>query len=188
MPPQRPHVLGIDDAPFRKDQREDVPIVGVMMEGANLVEGVALGRFPVDGAEATDYLAGWVSAQRWHAALQAVVLGGITIAGLGVVDITVLAERLARPVLVATRQDTAASTLDRALQAAGYADRIAVVHRTPPAAEVLPGLYVAWAGTGRDDAIHFIRATLNKSRMPEPLRVAHLVGAALVRGASHGRV
>ncbi len=34
----RPHVLGIDDAPFHKDQSQDVPIVGVMMEGATLVE------------------------------------------------------------------------------------------------------------------------------------------------------
>ena len=56
--PQRPHILGIDDAPFVKGQDGDVPVVGVMMEGATLVEGVALGAFPVDGAGATDYLAG----------------------------------------------------------------------------------------------------------------------------------
>jgi len=52
----RPHVLGIDDAPFEKGQSDEVPIVGVMMEGASLVEGVAVGRFAVDGEDATAFL------------------------------------------------------------------------------------------------------------------------------------
>ena len=34
----RPHVLGIDDGPFDKSTDTTVPIVGVMMEGADLVE------------------------------------------------------------------------------------------------------------------------------------------------------
>jgi endonuclease V-like protein UPF0215 family len=184
----RPHVLGIDDAPFRKGQAEDVPIIGVMMEGATLVEGVALGAFPVDGDGVTAYLAGWVLTQRWHPALQAVVLGGITIAGLALVDIRALSEQLGVPVLVATRQDTATSTLGDALRAAGHADRLGVLHRSPPARPLAPGLFVAWAGCEAAAAEALVRATLLKARVPEPLRVAHLIGAALVQGVSRGRV
>jgi hypothetical protein len=44
----RPHVLGIDDGPFDKRQARLVPLVAVLMEGNDLVEGVALGEFPVD--------------------------------------------------------------------------------------------------------------------------------------------
>ncbi len=181
-------MLGIDDAPFRKGQAEDVPIVGVMMEGATLVEGVALGAFPVDGADATGYLAAWIGGQRWYAALQAVVLGGITIAGLGLVDLEALARRLARPVLAVTRRDTATSDLERALRAAGLSDRLAVLERAPPARRLADGLYVACAGAGPEEAERIVRATLHKALLPEPLRLAHLIGAALVRGASHGRV
>ena len=54
----RPHVLGVDDGPFQKGQKESVPVVGAMMEGANLVESVAVTRFEVDGANATGFLAG----------------------------------------------------------------------------------------------------------------------------------
>ena len=82
---ERPHVLGIDDGPFEKRQREPVPIVGVMMEGADLVEVIAITGFPVDGAEATAFLAEWIRGLRLRPTLQGIALGGITIAGLGVV-------------------------------------------------------------------------------------------------------
>ena len=32
------------------------------------------------------------------------------------------------------------------------------------------------------------RATLGKAQLPEPLRIAHLIAAALVSGESRGRV
>ncbi len=188
MPNKRPHILGIDDAPFVKGQVEDVPIVGVMMEGATLVEGVALGAFPVDGAGATEYLAEWVAGLRWYAALQAVVLGGITIAGLGLIDLTALADRLGLPVLAATRRDTSTSELAHALRAAGLTDRLAILDGTPPAHRLEDGLYITFAGADAPTAERLIRATLNKAQLPEPLRIAHLIGAALVRGASRGRV
>lgn len=184
----RPHVLGIDDGPFRKGQRAPVPIVGVMMEGADLVEGVAVGAFPVDGEGVTDYLAAWIRAQRWRPSLQAVIFGGVTIAGLGLIDARALSEALDLPVLLVTRRDTRASTLDRALRAAGLAARLDVLARTPPARRVGPGLYVAAAGADDATADALVHATLGKARLPEPLRLAHLIATALVRGASQGRV
>ena len=74
----RPHVLGIDDGPFVKHVSETALIVGVMMEGADLVEAVALGEFPVDGEEVTAFLGSWIDGLRFRPALQCVLLGGIT--------------------------------------------------------------------------------------------------------------
>jgi len=185
---RRPHVLGIDDAPFEKRQARPVPVVGVLMEGNDLVEGVAVTSFPVDGADATEFVADWVSGLPWRKAVQAIVLGGITLAGLGLMDLDELARRLGIPVLAVTRREPAASRLPSALDAAGLADRLPVAERSPRAVRVKPGLYVAWAGTTGREAIAFTLATLKKSRMPEPLRVAHLIGAALVLGVSRSRV
>ena len=109
----RPHVLGVDDAPFDKRQPGPVPIVGVVMEGADRVESVALGEFPVDGEGVTEYLVSWIGALRSRPALQAVILGGVTIAGLGIVDAAALADRLALPVLIVTRHDPAPSSRTR---------------------------------------------------------------------------
>lgn len=180
-------MLGIDDAPFAKGQSEPVPIVAVMMEGADLVEAVALASFPVDGADAAGFLAGWVGGLRLAASLQAIALGGITLAGLGVVDVAALAERLSTPVLVATRRAPEDAELEAALRAAGLAERIELVRRAPRAFRVQDGLYLACAGIDRAGAERLARRTLRKAQLPEPLRVAHLIGAALVAGHSRGR-
>lgn len=185
---RKPHVLGIDDAPFERGCDANVPIVGVMMEGATLVEGVAITQFPIDGEGATDFLAGWIQSLRWRPSLQAVVLGGITMAGLAVVDLVALAAQLELPVLAVTRHDTASSELADALRVAGWEDRLEILERTPPAEPMGQGLYVAWAGADAFEVRQLMQATLNKSRLPEPLRIAHLIGAALVRGQSRGRV
>jgi uncharacterized protein len=184
----RPHILGIDDAPFNKRQERPVRIVAVLMEGNDLVEGMAVGEFPVDGADATGFLATWIKAMRWQPALQGVVLGGITLAGLGLVDLEDLAKRIAVPALAVTRRPTAKSRVGAALTAAGLEDRLPVIGRSPAAIRVRPGLYMAFAGADREHAIALIEATLLKSRMPEPLRLAHLIASALERGQSRGRV
>jgi endonuclease V-like protein UPF0215 family len=184
----RPHTFGVDDAPFSKGQPGPVPIVGVMMEGQDVVESIALGEFPVDGEAATEYLAGWIGDLRTRPMLQAVILGGITIAGLWLIDLTALSERLALPVLVVTRHNPAGSDLADALRAAGLSHRLSELERTPRAYGVGPGLYLAHAGTTRVEAEQLVLATVGKARVPEPLRVAHLIGQAIVLRQSRGRV
>jgi uncharacterized protein len=187
-PVSRFHILGIDDAPFVKRTDTSVSVVGVLMEAADLVESVAVTGFPVDGEDATGFLAEWIGGLRCRPSVQAVVLGGITIAGLGLVDIDALATRLGTPVLAVTRHDPAESELRRALLAAGLDARLPILERCPSAQRLGDGLYVSAAGIAADDSAFLIRGSLGKSRMPEPLRVAHLIGRALASGESHGRV
>ncbi len=184
----RPHILGIDDGPFEKGASREAAVVGVVMEGADLVEGVALTSFPVDGPDVTAFLADWVAGLRFRPALQGIVLGGITIAGLAVVDMDLLSQRLGLPVLVVNRRDPSNHRLNDALEAADLADRRDVVERTPPAVEVGSGLFLSYAGTEREAAVAMVRASLRKSTLPEPLRLAHLIARALVTGESRGRV
>ncbi len=183
----RPHLLGVDDGPFAKGQPQQVPIVGVMMEGADLVEATALSRFPVDGDDATGFLSGWIAGLRLRPTVQAVVLGGITLAGLGVVDVTTLAAELAVPVLVVTRAEPHNEALAGALVAAGLPERIAIVERTPTAFRARPGLWLSCAGATPERAADMVRACSAKAKLPEPLRVAHLIAAAHVNGESRGR-
>jgi len=120
--------------------------------------------------------------------LQAVILGGITIAGLDIIDVTALAERLGVAVLVVTRHNPARSELADALKAAGLTDRLSILERVPRAYGVGDGLYLAHAGVPRVEAERLLTAALGKSRLPEPLRVAHLIGQAIVLRESRGRV
>jgi len=187
MSEARPHLLGVDDGAFDKWRDADVALVGVMMEGADLVEGVAVARFPVDGDDATGFLAGWIGGLRFRRALQGVVLGGITIAGLGIVDVVGLAEALALPVLVVNRRDPSDHRLGLALRAAGLADRLALVERCPRAVQLSEGPWLASAGIDAAGAARLVAASRRKADLPEPLRLAHLVARAVATGESRGR-
>ena len=66
--PPRPHLLGIDDGPFEKRVSSHTPLVGVPMEGPDLVEAVATTTFPVDGDDVTGFLADWVEGLRFRPA------------------------------------------------------------------------------------------------------------------------
>lgn len=184
----RPHILGIDDAPFIKGKDQTVPVVAVMMEGATIIDGVAINRMKIDHSEATRFLIDWIKELRWTPSLQAVVFGGITIAGLGLLHLPTFADELNLPVISVTRQDTNHSTLDTALKAAGLSRLLHILDENPPAIEIDEGIFASFCGTSKRDARRLIRASLQKSTMPEPLRVAHLIGAALVNGESKGRV
>lgn len=183
----KPHLLGIDDAAFLRNQHPPVPIVAVLMEDSTVVEFVAIASFAVDGNDATGFIARWTRGLRAFPSVDALVLGGITLAGLGVVDAVTLSRRLARPVLVVTRKRPRADELMRALAAAGLQERQPLVARAPPAVHVGPGLYLAHAGIDREGALRLLRLGSRKARIPEALRVAHLIGRALVDGASRGR-
>jgi endonuclease V-like protein UPF0215 family len=141
----------------------------------------------VDGDGVTEHLAQWIRGLRTFPALQAVFLGGVTIAGLAVVDVLALSDRIGLPVLVVTRRDPSKSRVNEALAAAGHADRLGVVDRTPKAAQLGEGLFVAAAGATPERAAELVRACLRKAQLPEALRVAHLVARAMVDGESKGR-
>ena len=184
----KPHILGIDDAPFVKFADDEVPVVAVMMEGATHVDGVAVNRMKIDDPEATRFLMDWIKSMKWTPSLQGIIFGGVTIAGLGLIQLPVFYEELKIPVITVTRQDTKESTLDTALEAAGLSRLIPALNQNPAAVEIGEGIYASFVGVTNIEAGKLIRSTLQKSTMPEPLRIAHLIGAALVNGESKGRV
>ncbi|HKA15965.1 MAG TPA: DUF99 family protein [Myxococcota bacterium] len=186
--PDRPHVLGIDDGPFEKHVAgARAPIVGVMMEGHDLVEAVAITEFPVDGGGVTAFLAEWIRARRFAPTLDGLLFGGITLAGLAVLDPAALARELGAPVVVVNRKERSDAPLRSALAKAGLADRAALLDSAPASLELPGGIYAGIAGGPHDLAAALIARTRAKSELPEPLRLAHLFAHALVRGESRGR-
>jgi endonuclease V-like protein UPF0215 family len=186
--PDRPHVLGVDDGPFEKHQPgARAPIVGVMMEGHDLVEAIAVTDFPVDGEGVTAFLADWIRARRFSPALHGVLFGGITLAGLAVLDANALARELETPVVVVNRKGRSDAPLRGALEKAGFAARAALLESAPPSFALPGGIHASVAGGDAALAAELIARTRAKSDLPEPLRLAHLFAHALVRGESRGR-
>ena len=187
MTPARPRLLGIDDGPFTKGVDPSTPLVAVFMEGADRIEGVAFRSFPVDGDGVTAFLADWIAGLRFRPAAHGVVLGGITLAGLAVVDLAALSDATGLPAIAVSRRDPTEHRVGHALHAAGLAARLPLLERAPPPFAVDGALHASVAGATPERARALLLAARGKSALPEPLRVAHLIAAAVARGSSRGR-
>ena len=188
--------IGFDDAPFFPHQRGTrVPIVGVVMRGGEYVEGVLSGEVTVDGNDANRVLEGMLMRSRFLKQIKAVLLDGIAFGGFNVIDIYRLAERTGIPVISVTRErpemDAIFSALGEHFEDGAW--RIEVVGRGelrefPILSDgITYVLHGKCAGVAPGDAVQMLQCTINRGAYPEPLRIAHMIGSALVKGESRGR-
>ncbi len=173
------HVIGIDDAPFAPSHRGDVLIVGAVYAGARL-EGVVHQSVRRDGVNSTRRIVDMVSGSRYLEHLQLVMLQGIALAGFNVVDIHALNRLLSRPVLVVMRRRPDLQAIRGALveKVAGGRRKWRLIEAAG-AVEPLGPLYVQRAGIGLDETREVIGRLCLSSRLPEPLRTAHLIAGGM---------
>ncbi|HWI14048.1 MAG TPA: DUF99 family protein [Burkholderiales bacterium] len=182
------HVVGFDDAPFERTHRGNVPVIGAVYAGARL-DGVLSGVVRRDGANATTVLAALVRDSRFSGHLQAVMLQGIALAGFNVVNIRALAAALGLPVVVVSRRRPDVDAIRRALlnHVPGGARKWSLIE-SAGAMEPVAGVWVQRAGIGASDTAALITRFAIHSRVPEPLRTAHLIAGGVGPGNSRQRV
>lgn len=178
------HVIAVDDAPFPRDYRGNVPIVGVAFSGLRF-EGSLHSRVRRDGSDATRALTTMIKTSRFAAHTRLVLLEGIALAGFNVVDIHALAGELDMAVLVAVKRKPNMAAVESALleRVRGGKKKWGLVQKAGTM-EALESLWVQRSGITLNEAASVIRALSEHGRMPEPLRVAHLTANVLaVKGA-----
>ena len=188
MPRAFSHVVGLDDAPFARDHRGDVRVVGAVYAGLRL-EGVLTGAVRRDGGNATQRLTDLVRGSKFQRQLQLVMLQGIALAGFNVVDLHGLGRSLGIPVLVVVRRRPRLDRVRTALvsRVPGGDSKWALIEQLGPA-EHVAGVYVQRVGLTRAEAAAVIERLAVHGSIPEPLRTAHLIAGALATGQSRGRV
>lgn len=181
------NVVGFDDAPFARDHRGPVPLVGAVFADRRL-DGVLIGAIEKDGDDATAVVVDLVRRSRFREHVRLVLLQGVAFAGFNVVDPERVHRGLGVPVLVVARRPPNLAAVRRALltRVAGGAEKWAVVERLGPM-EAAGGVQVQRAGLSLAEAAAAVERLAIHGALPEPLRVAHLVAGALVRGESRGR-
>ncbi len=179
--------VGFDDAPFAREQREAVPIVGAVFARTRF-DGVLIGSVERDGDDATGEIARLVRGSRFDQHVQVILLQGIALAGFNVVDVPRLAEVTGRPVLVVSRKQPNWERIRKALleRVPNGKQKWRRIERLGPM-EALASVYVQRCGLSRAEAEWVLQLLCVHGRIPEPLRAAHLIAGALARGSSHGR-
>jgi hypothetical protein len=185
-PARRQHVLSIDDAPFDKFRDPYALLIGVVTAGPSLLEGVLTTRAPIDGEGITRRLATWVSGSRFFPSLRAILVEGITMAGLSVIDLPILHEETRLPVISVDRKAPPAGRLEMTLRRLGFDDRVRSVEAAGPL-HAVGSLHFACAGIAPERAREIIERERGRSRLPEGIRMAHLIGQAVILGESRGR-
>lgn len=181
------NVIGFDDAPFDGQARtEPVRIVGAVF-ARHRFDGLLLTQATRDGDDATDALVDLIAGSRFQEHLQGILLDGIAFGGFNVVDLHDLHARTGLPVLVVTRRQPDLGAIHRALhdRVPGGQAKWARIERAGPMVP-LADVWAQHVGLSEADAAATIALHAVHGRLPEPLRVAHLIGAALATGHSHG--
>ena len=175
------HAVGFDDGPFLPNCRGDVDLIGAVFSGDFLV-GVLSGRVRRDGVNATERIARAIEESRYLEQVHMVLLQGIAVAGFNVVNIHALAQRLALPVIVVMRKHPDMQAIREALlnKVPGGCRKWRLIQRAGPIREAA-GVWLQCAGVSHAAAAAAVGRLALHSRIPEPLRVAHLIAG----GVSH---
>ena len=182
------NVIGFDDGPFDKFRRggANVLLVGAVFARTRL-DGLVSGRVRRDGRNATTRMVELVRSSQFDRHVRAVLLGGIAVAGFNVVDIHALCAELGRPVVVVARRLPQFAAIRRALEHVRGGDRKWALIAAAGPMEPMRGIFVQRAGISPADTAALLEATTLHGKLPEPLRVAHLIAGGIVTGVSHGR-
>jgi uncharacterized protein len=186
-PPGRvTRAIGFDDAPFLRRRGGRVRLAGVVCAGTRF-EGLVLGAVRQDGWGATDELCRLLLGGKFLPQLHVVLLDGLAFGGFNLVDLRALSERLRRPCVAVMRRPPDLSAIERALRRLpGSERRLSLLRRAGPIHAHPPFVFQVMGADPAEIAPLLARLT-DRGNVPEPLRLAHLVGAAVVRGVSSRR-
>jgi len=185
-------ILGFDDSPFKRTDKK-VNVIGVIYRGGSFLDVVLKTEVGVDGLDATEKLIKLLNKSRHKPQLKVLMFDGIAFGGFNIIDVKKLYKKTNLPVIVINRKHPDLDSVNKALennfkdskkrwQMILNAGKIKVCN-------LKNGKKVYYQAVGMEDeeAEEIIQLSSTHSDIPEPLRVAHLIAGAIVKGESSGR-
>lgn len=178
-------VLGIDDTPFVRGDTL-VQVAGVVCKNTRF-DGLLWGRVQRDGTDATEVLAELVGSSKFGPQLHLVLLDGLTLGGLNVVDLPALHQALGVPCVAVLRRHPDLSAFRAALlRLPDGEQRWERARRAGDFHDAGDQVFQV-VGAEPDEVAVALAMLADRGKVPEPLRLAHLIGAGVVNGQSSKR-
>ncbi len=182
-------VLGIDDSPFKKEKDEEVLVVATFFRGGDFVDGILSTKITRDGIDATEKIIAMVKRSKFHPQLQAILLDGIAFGGFNVVDIEEIAKHTKIPTITIIRKNPDLVKIKATLKKLGMEEKFKLMEIAGKPVKVTlkrGHIWIQYKGCSLQKAVEIVRLTATHSYIPEPIRVAHLIGQGIVDGESRG--
>lgn len=175
--------IGFDDAPFKRHQQSKVNIAGVICTNTRF-EGMVWGAVEADGNDATETICQLLLGKKFLPQLHLILLDGIGFGGFNLVDLPQLAERLKLPCVAMMRKLPNIEKMQRAMSSLpNYQERLIVLQQAGKIYAAAPFFFQVCGEQPEVIAQALIQLT-DRGKVPEALRLAHLVGAAVINGES----
>ncbi len=185
-------IIGIDDSPFKKGTKTKVLVIGAIFRAGKWLEGVVSTKVNTDGKDATKKLIEMIKKSKHYGQLQVIMLNGIAVAGFNVINIEELSKKTKIPVIVIMRKKPRLNEIKKALK--HFKDGTKRLKIIEKAGNILSckiknkRIYFQIYGLEKPIAEKVIKLSSTHSLVPEPIRVAHMIGSGIVLGETRGRV
>lgn len=182
--------IGIDDAPFEFSD-EEVLVVGSLVRAPNYLEGVLSGSVDVDGTDATEVVCRMINGSRFKEQAKVLFTDGAALGGFNLMDREEIFEETGVPVISISRVEPDFESIKKAMKEhfddweeryeqikKGEVHEITTEHKP---------IYVQKAGIELDAVRRVLKLFNVRGRIPEPIRMSHIVASGIARGESQGK-
>lgn len=178
--------LGVDDSPFSRNAEKSY-LVGSVVRERNYLEGIMIRKITVDGMDSTDAILEMLEG-KFRDQVKVVFTNGITFAGFNVADIERIYTETGIPVITVVRKKPSMEDIEEALRKHFYdwENRLKLMRKFRIIE--INGVYVQGAGIDEDSMGKIMQQFTVRGKIPEPVRISHMVGSALVFGYSKRKV
>ncbi|MEM1684540.1 MAG: DUF99 family protein [Nanopusillaceae archaeon] len=184
-------IVGLDDGFFNKNKDKKSLLVGVIMRGHRQIDGVLSTYIEVDGDDSTDNIIDMISKTTHRYQIRLIMSNGISFAGFNIIDMKKINKKLGIPVIAVVRKKpNMEKFLSAVKRVKNYDKKIEIIKNLPepkPVNTKYGTTYFQNVGISDEEAKEIILKTSVNSRIPEPVRVAHLIAMGVTLGYSRGK-
>ncbi len=182
--------IGIDDAPFEFSQ-EKVRVIGSVVRAPNYLEGVLSTEVKVDGDDATSQIGKMISESRFVEQASVIFIDGAAVAGFNLIDLEKLKDMVDVPCVTVSREKPDFEKIKNAMEQHfdrwekryelmkhGDIHKIETEHKP---------VYIQKEGMSLKNVKRLMQLFTVLGRLPEPIRISHIIASGIVAGESKGK-
>jgi len=176
-------VIGFDDTPFTRKQENPVNIAGIICANTRF-EGMLWSQVDVDGWNATETLIQLLLNSKFFPQLHLVLLDGLCFGGFNVIDLPLLSQNIKLPCVSVMRKYPNFTAIEHALSRIhGGEKKLEIMKKAGEIYHHDP-FYFQVKGEEPQLIGKVLNILTDRGHVPEALRLAHLIGSAIMKGES----